>query len=95
MIFFRDDYLICLLLSAILVVQIIILKKMPPTQADIIKLRKEFRKSDKDNEAYKKILLSRPAVSAYIENTPIEVEVNNYSPIPVEIENTPIPVEIN
>lgn len=64
----------CLLLVAILAVQILILRRMPPTLNDLCKAK---------GKDLAKLMLNKPIVRAEVD-TPLQVEVDNI-PLGVEI----------
>mgnify|MGYP001039078141 CR=1 FL=1 len=64
----------CLLLLGILVVQIFILRRMPPTLNEILKAT---------GKAQEELMLKRPIIQARI-SEPVQVEVSN-TPLEVEI----------
>ena len=64
----------CLLLFGILVVQILILERMPPTLNDVRKAK---------GKALKELMLKQPIIRAEI-SEPLRVEVDN-TPLEVEI----------
>jgi len=64
----------CFLLAAILIIQILILQRMPPTLNDIRKAK---------GDARRELMLKQPIIRAEI-SEPLRVEVDN-TPLEVEI----------
>jgi len=65
----------CLLLAAILVIQILILQRMPPTINDLISAK---------GDARRQMILKQPMIRAEI-SEPLRVEVDN---TPLEVKST-------